>query len=60
MKTPIQFNIADQEGACVALQKSDLREFTVSTKFNMPSYKGELTPAEMADLVSYLLTLKGQ
>jgi hypothetical protein len=26
----------------------------------MPSFKGELTPAEMSDLVSYLLTLKGQ
>jgi putative heme-binding domain-containing protein len=52
--------IADQEGRLLSLQKSDLREFTVSTKSNMPSYKGELTPAEMSDLVSYLLTLKGQ
>ena len=52
--------IADQEGRLLSLQKSDLREFTVSTKSNMPSYKGELTPAEMSDLVTYLLTLKGQ
>ncbi len=52
--------IADQEGRLWSLQKSGLREFTVSTKSNMPSYKGELTPAEMSDLVSYLLTLKGQ
>jgi putative heme-binding domain-containing protein len=52
--------ITDQEGRLLSLQKSDLREFTVSTKSNMPSYKGELTPAEMSDLVSYLLTLKGQ
>jgi putative heme-binding domain-containing protein len=52
--------IADQEGRLLSLQKSDLREFTVATKSNMPSYKGELTPAEMSDLVSYLLTLKGQ
>jgi putative heme-binding domain-containing protein len=52
--------IADQEGRLLSLQKSDLRELTVSTKSNMPSYKGELTPAEMSDLVSYLLTLKGQ
>ena len=52
--------IADQEGRLLSLQKSDLREFTVLTKSNMPSYKGELTPAEMSDLVSYLLTLKGQ
>jgi len=52
--------IADQEGRLWSLQKSELREFTVSTKSNMPSYKGELTPAEMSDLVTYLLTLKGQ
>ena len=52
--------IADAEGRLLSLQKSDLREFTVSTKSNMPSYKGELTPAELSDLVSYLLTLKGQ
>jgi cytochrome c oxidase cbb3-type subunit III len=52
--------LADHEGRLLSLQKSDLREFTVSTKSNMPSYKGELTPAEMSDLVSYLLTLKGQ
>jgi putative heme-binding domain-containing protein len=52
--------ITDQEGRLLSLQKSDLRELTVSTKSNMPSYKGELTPAEMSDLVSYLLTLKGQ
>ena len=52
--------IADQEGRLLSLQKSELREFSVSTKSNMPSYKGELTPAEMSDLVSYLLTLKGQ
>src|SRR5579863_4321782 len=52
--------IADSDGRLISLVKSDLREFTVSTKSNMPSYKGELTPAEMSDLVSYLLTLKGQ
>ena len=52
--------IADQEGRLLSLQKSDLREFTVSTKSTMSSYKGELTPDEMSDLVSYLLTLKGQ
>jgi putative heme-binding domain-containing protein len=52
--------IADEEGRLISLVKSDLREFTVSTKSNMPSFKGELTPEELSDLVSYLLTLKGQ
>jgi hypothetical protein len=38
--------------------KSDLREhgFLPSP---MPSYRGRLTPQEVADVVSYLLTLKG-
>jgi putative heme-binding domain-containing protein len=52
--------IADQDGRLLSLLKSDLREFSVSTKSNMPSYKGELTPNEMSDLVAYLLSLKGQ
>jgi putative heme-binding domain-containing protein len=52
--------IADEEGRLISLAKPELREFTISTKSNMPSFKGELTPDELADLVSYLLTLKGQ
>lgn len=51
--------VTDSEGRLYSLAKPGLREFKVSTKSNMPSYKGELTPAEMADLVSYLLSLKG-
>ena len=39
--------------------RSDLREFTVVTKSLMPSYKGKLSAQEVADLVSYLLSLKG-
>lgn len=52
--------VADQEGRLISLQKADLREFTISTKPAMPSFKGELTQDELADLVAYLLTLKGQ
>jgi mono/diheme cytochrome c family protein len=39
--------------------KSDLRESAVLTKSQMPSYKGKLSDQEVADLVAYLLTLKG-
>ncbi|MCM3879435.1 MAG: c-type cytochrome [Vicinamibacterales bacterium] len=52
--------IADEEGRLLSLNKAELREFTVSTKSTMPSYKEELTSEELADVVSYLLTLKGQ
>jgi putative heme-binding domain-containing protein len=52
--------IADEEGSLLSLAKPSLREFQISTKSLMPSYQGELTPEELSDLVSYLLTLKGQ
>jgi putative heme-binding domain-containing protein len=52
--------VADEEGRLVSLNKADLREFLVSTKSTMPSYKQELSPDELADVVTYLLSLKGQ
>jgi quinoprotein glucose dehydrogenase len=52
--------LADEEGRLHSLIKSDLREYTISTKSTMPSYEKELTPAEIADVVSYLLSLKGR
>jgi len=52
--------ISDTEGRLISLNKSDLREFTIMTKSNMPSYKDELTSDEIADVVAYLLSLKGQ
>lgn len=52
--------IADEEGRLISLAKADLREFRVSTTSTMPSYEKELTSQELADVVSYLLSLKGQ
>jgi putative heme-binding domain-containing protein len=52
--------VTDGEGRLISLAKRDLREFKVATKSPMPSYKGELTSDELADLVAYLLSLKGQ
>jgi putative heme-binding domain-containing protein len=52
--------LSDEEGRLHSLVKSDLREYTISTKSTMPSYEKELTPAEIADVVSYLLSLKGR
>jgi quinoprotein glucose dehydrogenase len=52
--------LADEEGRLISLAKADLREFRISTTSTMPSYEKELSPQELADVVSYLLTLKGQ
>jgi putative heme-binding domain-containing protein len=52
--------ITDEEGNLHSLIKSDLRELAVSTRSTMPSYEKELTSEEIADVVSYLLSLKGR
>lgn len=40
--------------------KSETREYHVETASPMPSYRDTLTNAEQADLVAYLLSLKGR
>ena len=52
--------VSDEEGRLISLNKAELREFIVSTKSSMPSYKEELTSEELSDVVTYLLSLKGQ
>jgi len=51
--------LIDEQEHLVSLDKSDLREFTVITTSLMPSYKDKLNDQQRADLVAYLLTLKG-
>jgi putative heme-binding domain-containing protein len=52
--------IADEEGRLISLAKADLRELRISTSSTMPSYDKELSPQELADVVTYLLSLKGR
>lgn len=40
--------------------KSDLREYGFAEKTPMPSFKDKLTPQDLADVVSYLVSLKGR
>ena len=49
----------DQAGDLRAFQKSDLKEhgFLPSA---MPSFRGRLAPQEVADIVAYLLSIRGQ
>jgi putative heme-binding domain-containing protein len=51
--------LIDTEERLHSLSKSDLREYTILTTSSMPSYQGKLSSQELADLVTYLLSLKG-
>jgi putative heme-binding domain-containing protein len=51
--------IIDEMETLVSVDKADLREYTIVTTSPMPSYKGTLNQAEVADLVAYLVSLKG-
>jgi mono/diheme cytochrome c family protein len=52
--------IIDDKERLHSLAKADLRSYVVETKSTMPSYAGKLTDAEIADVIAYLLTLRGQ
>jgi putative heme-binding domain-containing protein len=43
-----------------SLAKSELREYTILKASPMPSYRDTLTAAERSDLVTYLVSLKGE
>jgi putative heme-binding domain-containing protein len=51
--------LIDDHEHLVSLTKSDLQEFTVLKTTPMPSYKDKFNAQELADLESYLLSLKG-
>ncbi|MCU1382805.1 MAG: Copper amine oxidase, enzyme domain protein [Acidobacteria bacterium] len=52
--------LIDDQERLVSLAKSDLAEFTIATVSPMPSFSSRLTPDEIADVVAYLLSLKGR
>jgi cytochrome c oxidase cbb3-type subunit 3 len=52
--------LLDEQERLVSLVKADLREYTIHTASPMPSYKDTFTPDELADVVAYLLSLKGR
>jgi len=52
--------VVDDKERLHSLLKADLREFTISKTSPMPSFKDKLSSDELADLLGYLLSLKGQ
>ena len=52
--------LIDEQEKLVSLTKADLREYTIQTTSPMPSFKDRLSENELADVVAYLLSLKGR
>ena len=51
--------LIDTEERLVSLDKADLKEYVVIKTSSMPAYRNQLSAQELADVVSYLLTLDG-
>lgn len=51
--------LINEQGRLQTFLKADLREYEIVQVSPMPSYSKTLTPDEIADLVAYLLSLRG-
>jgi cytochrome c oxidase cbb3-type subunit III len=51
--------LIDNQEHLLSLAKADLAEYTVLKTTNMPSYKDKLSAQDLADVIAYLLSLKG-
>ena len=51
--------IIDEQENLLSLEKASLRELAVDTASKMPSYADRLTADELADVIAYLVSLKG-
>jgi putative heme-binding domain-containing protein len=52
--------VIDDKERLHSIAKADLKEFSIAKTSPMPSYKDTLNSTELADLLGYLLSLKGQ
>ena len=51
--------VIDENERLVSIEKSELKEFDKAAASPMPSVAGKLSGDEIADLIAYLLSLKG-
>ena len=52
--------LTDQDGRLYSLAKADLAQYELGTASGMPSFAGKLSDDELADLLAYLISLRGQ
>lgn len=52
--------VIDEQERLVSIDKADVKEYELGKTSPMPSVTGKLTGDEIADLIAYLLSLKGQ
>jgi putative heme-binding domain-containing protein len=52
--------LIDEREHLLSLDKADVREYTVIKGSSMPPFRDKLAAGDLADLVAYLLSLKGQ
>ena len=51
--------LMDREERLVSLEKENIRDYEIGQTSDMPSFAGKLSTDEIADLVAYLISLKG-
>jgi putative heme-binding domain-containing protein len=51
--------LIDSQERMLSIQKSDIRQYEVGQHSPMPSFQGKLSDDELADLLAYLVSLKG-
>jgi putative heme-binding domain-containing protein len=51
--------MVDDQGRLVSLEKSDIKDLTIQTQAAMPSFSNTLTKEELADVIAFLVSLKG-
>lgn len=51
--------LIDEQGRLQSIMKTDVREYEILRTSPMPAYQGTLSTEEVADMVAYLLSLRG-
>jgi hypothetical protein len=52
--------LIDEQERLISIDKADIKEYQKAATSSMPSVAGKLSGDEIADLIAYLLSLKGQ